>query len=117
MQSRKVPTLDVHISLAQFEERVIVSDVHKHIAALADATRAYAEATSSSVRFWIPENECMAKELQAVMQREEKSTGFSRAEMNKSILAEVSTLETITQRLYDIFVNVNKAIFHLHGHQ
>lgn len=27
VQSRRVPTLDVHVSLVQFEERVIMSDV------------------------------------------------------------------------------------------
>lgn len=59
-----MPTTDVCISLVQFEERVIVSDVHKHPTALADATKAYAEATSSSVIFLIVENEHMAKELQ-----------------------------------------------------
>lgn len=38
-------------------------DVRKHTKALADATRVYAESTSSSVRFLIAENERMAKEL------------------------------------------------------
>ena len=47
---------------------MIVSDVHKHPTALADATRAYVEATSSSVRFLIAENERMAKELQTTKQ-------------------------------------------------
>ena len=43
---------------------MIVSDVCKHPVALDDATRDYAEATSSSVRFLIAENERMEKELQ-----------------------------------------------------
>jgi len=40
-----------------------MSDVHKHLATLADATRAYAKATSSSVCFLIAENVRMDKEL------------------------------------------------------
>lgn len=48
----------------QFEERVIVSNMCKHPAELANGTRAYAEATSSSIWFLIENNECMAKELQ-----------------------------------------------------
>ena len=43
-------------------------DVHKHPTILADATRAYVKATSSSVRFLIAENERMAKELQTAKQ-------------------------------------------------
>jgi len=39
-------------------------DVRRHPTALADATKAYAKATKSSVRLLIDENECMAKELQ-----------------------------------------------------
>ena len=38
-------------------------DVHKHPIALANATGAYVEATGSSVRLLIVENEWMAKEL------------------------------------------------------
>ena len=40
-----------------------MSNVHKHPVALADATRAYAEATSLGVLFLIVENERMDKEL------------------------------------------------------
>lgn len=57
VQSRKVSALEDHTSPAQVEERVIVIDVRKHPATLANATRVYAEATSSSVRFLIAENE------------------------------------------------------------
>ncbi len=60
--------MDVHTSPVQFEERVIVSNMCKHPAALVDATKAYALATSSSVRFLIAENERMAKELQTAKQ-------------------------------------------------
>lgn len=41
----------------QFEEQVIMTNVHKHLAALADATKVYAKATSLSVCFLIDENE------------------------------------------------------------
>jgi len=42
--------------------------MRKHPKALADATRVYVEATSSSVCFLIAENERMAKELQMTKQ-------------------------------------------------
>jgi len=64
VQSRRVSTPDVHVSPVQSEERVIMSDVHRHPAMLTDATKSYAKATSSTVRFLIAENERMAKELQ-----------------------------------------------------
>lgn len=57
VQSFRVSTPDDHTSPAKFEERVIVYDVRKHPAALADATKAYAGATNSSVCFLIAENE------------------------------------------------------------
>jgi len=63
VKSCKVSTPDEHTSPVPFEERVIVFDMHKHPSVLANATRPYAEATSSSVRFLIPENEKMAKDL------------------------------------------------------
>ncbi len=63
-QSCTVSTLDDKTSPMWFEEWVIVSDVRKHPYALVDATKAYAKATNSSVRFLIAENERMAKELQ-----------------------------------------------------
>lgn len=65
---RRVPTPNVHLSLAQFEERVIVSDVRKNPTTLVDATKAYANATSLSVRFFITENELVDKELQVAKQ-------------------------------------------------
>lgn len=71
MQSRKVPTSDIHVSHVEFQERVIVSYVCKHPTTLVDATRAYAEATSSNVRFFIVENKRMAKELQVTKQEGE----------------------------------------------
>ena len=38
VQSHRVPTLNVHVSPVHFQERVIVSDVHRHPTTLADAT-------------------------------------------------------------------------------
>lgn len=66
----------------QFEEWVIMSDVHIHLAALADATKVYVEATNSSVRL-IVENERMAKELQMEKQREEQIRAATREELRK----------------------------------
>ena len=63
VQYRRVSTKQDHTSHVQYEERVIVFDLRKHPAALADATRAYSEATRSSVCFFIDENERIAKEL------------------------------------------------------
>jgi len=71
VQSRKVPTLDVHVSPVQIGERVFVFNVCRHLPALAEDTKAYTEATNSSVRFLIAENERMAKELQATKQGKE----------------------------------------------
>lgn len=99
-----------------FEEWVIVSYVQIHPTSLTNDMEARVEATRSSVKFLIVENECMAKELQAARQGEEESTRSTKAEMKKGILSNVSALETVIWRLYDMFVTVNKEIFHLHGH-
>jgi len=95
----RVPTSDVHVSPVQFEEKVIVFNVRRHPAALADATRAYAEATSSSVRFLKAKNEHMAKELQAAKQGEEQLTTSARENFRRAILDEVSSLDTVVQKL------------------
>jgi len=79
----------------KFEERVIVSNVCKNRATLANVTKAYAKVTSSSVRFLITENKCMAKELQAAKQGGEQGTSSAREELKRAILDEVSSLETI----------------------
>jgi len=89
IQARRTYTSDEHISVAYFEEWVILSDVNIHLAALADDTKAYAKARSSSVNYLIAENECMAKELEVDRQREEQSIGTTRAKMKKAILLEV----------------------------
>jgi len=59
----RVPTAKDQTSPAQVEKQVIVADVHKDPVALANATRVYAEAIKSSVRFLIVVNERMVKEL------------------------------------------------------
>lgn len=91
--------------------------MRRHPVALANATKAYAEATSSSVKLLIAENKRTTKELQAARQGEEQSTTSTRAKMKKAILVKVSTLETVMQRVYDRFITVHKAILHLNGHQ
>ena len=52
-------------------------DVRKHLAALVDATRVYAEAARSSVCLLIDENERMAKKLQMDKQGGELVTMFA----------------------------------------
>ena len=63
-----------------------MSDVHIHLVALDDDTKAYVEATNSSVIFLIVKNERMDKELQAAKQGEEKVTASARVELRKGIL-------------------------------
>ena len=63
VQARRAHAPDEHASPAHFEERVIVSDVRIHPTALVDTTKAYIEATSSSVKFLIAKNDRMAKEM------------------------------------------------------
>lgn len=53
VQARRAHIQDDHASPMHLEERVFVSDVWRHPATLADATKAYAKATRSSVRFLI----------------------------------------------------------------
>lgn len=94
---------------------MIVFDVRKHLAALADATKAYSEATSSSVRFLIAENECMAKELQVAKQGGEHVTSSAKAELKIAILDEVSSVEIVMRTLYSRFITVHKSVVHLNG--
>lgn len=115
VQSHRVLTLDDHTSPTHFEERTTMSDVCKHLATLADATRAYVEATSSSVRFLIYENKKMAKELQTAKQGGELVTASARAELKKEILDEVLSLDTIMQALYSKFSTMHKVVIHLNG--
>ena len=97
------------------KERVIVPYVRKHTVAMADATMAYVGATSSNVKFMLEENEHIPKNFQVARQKSEKSTGSTMAEMRKVILTKVSTLEATMQKIYNRFVTVHKAVFHLFG--
>ena len=91
-------------SPTQVEERVIVTDVHKHPPALADATRVYAEATSSSVCFLIAENEWMVKELQVAKQGGDLETMSTQAKLKKVVI----------RALYSKFSIMHQAVVHLH---
>ena len=96
---------------------MIVSNVSKHLETLANATRAYAKATSSSVRFLIVENKRMAKELQTAKRGGELVTASTREELKKEILDEVLSLESIMWALYSKFGTVHKAVIHLNRWQ
>ncbi len=61
IQACKAHISDEHASLAHFEEWVIVLDLRRQATTFANATKAYVEATSSSVKFMIAENQPMAK--------------------------------------------------------
>lgn len=113
VQSRRVSTLEDHTYPVWYEEQVLVFVVHKHPTALANATRAYTEATSSSVCFLIAENERMAKELQTAKQGGELVTVSAQAELKKVILDEVLSLDIDMGALYSKFGTVHKAIIQL----
>ena len=91
----------------------MVYDMWKHLAALADATRVYVEATNSSVHFLIAENEWMAKELQMAKQGGELVIASARAELKKEILDEILSLDIVMQVLYSKFGIVHKVVVHL----
>ena len=57
------------MSPTHIEERVIMSDVRRHLATMVDASKFYAEATSSTVKFLLAENDRMAKGFQEARQR------------------------------------------------
>lgn len=86
VQSRRLLTLDDHTSPAQFEERVIISNMSKHPSALANAIKAYVKATSSSVFFLIVENEWMTKDLQTAKQEGKFVIASTQAKLKKAIL-------------------------------
>lgn len=90
-------------------------DVHKHPTALADATRVYAEANSSSVHFLIAKNERMAKEIQTTKKGGELVIASARAELKKGILDEVLFLEKVMRAFYSKFGTMHKAVVHLNG--
>lgn len=93
-QSHRISTPEGQTSPAQVKELVIMTDVHQDPTALADATKVYAKATSSSVRFLIDENEQMAKELQVAKQGGDLVTMSTRAELKKEILDDILSLDT-----------------------
>lgn len=98
-----------------------MSVVIKHLTTLVDATLTYGGATSSNAKFMLTENEQMEMNLQDVRQEaeqlREQSTVYAMADMRKVILAEVSTLETTMQILYDGFVTLHKVVVSVHGLQ
>lgn len=96
---------------------MIVSNVRRHLAALANASKAYAEAISSAIKFLIAENDRMAKDLQEARQSIDQFVGFAMVEMRKSMLTEVSTLETTMRKMYGIFFTMHKTVVHLYGSQ
>jgi len=51
------------------KERVIVSDVKKHLVSMVDATLGYAGAMSTNVKFLLAENEQMEKNLQVARKK------------------------------------------------
>jgi len=63
VQARRKWLLNGHASPAHMEERVIVLDVRRHLAAMANASKAHAKARSSTVKFLLAENDRMAKDL------------------------------------------------------
>ena len=55
----------------------------------------------------------MAKELQMAKQGGELVSAFARVELNKAILDEVLSLDTVMQLLYSKFGTMHKAVVHL----
>ena len=90
---------------------MIVSDVRKHPAILADATTTYAEATRLSVCFLIVENERMAKELQVAKQGGDLVKMLTRAELKKAILDEVLSLAHLCEHCTPNSVPCIKQLF------
>ena len=62
VQAQRNHFVDDHTSLAHTEERVIILDVRRHPASMAKASKAYAKATSSIIKFLIAENDQMVKD-------------------------------------------------------
>lgn len=94
---------------------MITFDVCKHLATLADATRAYAEATKLSVQFLIAKNECMDKELQVAKKEGKHVTSSTKAKLKRAILDEVPSLEAVMQILYSRFITMHKSVVHING--
>ena len=94
---------------------MIVSGMLKHPTTLANATRVYVEATSSSILFLIAENERIVKEVQMSRRGGELVTSSTQAKLKKVILDEVFSLDTFMRALYSKFGTVHKAVVHLNG--
>lgn len=94
-----------------------MTDVHKHLAALANATRVYAKATSSSVHFLIAENDRMKKELQKSKQGGDLVTVSTQAKLKKALLDEVLSVDIVMRALYSKFGTMHMAVVHLNGWQ
>lgn len=116
VQSRRFSTLNDHTSLAQFEEWLVMSDVHK-IQQHSEATRAYPEATSSSVRFLIAENKQIVKEIQMTKKGGALNTTSTWVELKKAILDEVLSLDKVMRALFSKFGTMHKEVFHLNRWQ
>ena len=84
---------------------------------MVEASKAYVEAMSLTIKFLITENDRMAKDLQEAMQRVEKFAGSAMTEMKKVIVAEISTLEATMRTMYRIFFIMHKVVIHLYGFQ
>lgn len=54
---------DDHASPTHIEERVIVADVRRHPTTIDNASKDYAKAISSTIKFLVEENDQMEKEL------------------------------------------------------
>jgi len=60
---------------------------------MAEASKAYSKATSSTVKFLIAENDRMVKNLQEAKKIVEKSTGSTMTEMKRAIVVKILNLE------------------------
>lgn len=69
---------------------------------MAEASKAYVDATSLTVKFLVAKNDRMAKELQEAKKRSEQPAGSTMIEMKKEIVVETSTLEATMQIVYNI---------------
>lgn len=81
---------------------------------MVEASKAYAEAMSSTVNFLIAANGQMVKDLQEARKRTKQSTGSTMTDMKKEIDAKISTLEATMRTVYKIFVTVHKVVVHLY---
>jgi len=57
----------------------------------------------------------MAKELQVAKQGGDQVTTSAKADLMRTILNEVSSLDTVMQTLYSRFITMHKSVFHPNG--